>query len=169
MFRFSRHQIEWFDGPTRTRCFLGPGGSKFNPFFQDGNFTRGQLRLRRHLIQIAVFDGRNQQTLFEFARNHRGARVAPFQRGLACFQRQSPLRFILAIAVAFQTTVRKNRTHFFFEEFDRRIRKYWISTGCWFCCIVCCNSERCGTQYQANNDVMETGPLMTYPTHHPLP
>ena len=119
-----RGQIERLDLPHRSG-FLRPRRSQLDPLRQRGNLFCGELRLRRHLVDITVVDHRHQQTLGRFTGDDRRPRVAPLEQLGPRIHSQSPLRSLVATAVTFEAPGRQDRPHFLLEELDGCFVEGW--------------------------------------------
>ena len=114
----SHGQIERLDLANR-RDLLRPRCSHLDPLRQRRNLFRGELRLRRHLVHVAVVDRTDQQTFSRFARNNRRSRVPPLKQLGPRIHPQPSLRSLVTAAMTFETPRRQDRPDFLLKELDR--------------------------------------------------
>jgi hypothetical protein len=116
---FALGEVEGAGCRARSRgLFLGPGRAKLDPLCQNGDLFSRQLRLGRHLVQVAIIDRIDEEAVFGLARNDSRAGVATlFERGEA-IDPQPSFGLVGLAAMALVAAGHEDRSDRFFEEFE---------------------------------------------------
>ena len=142
-----------------------PNWPLLDPLGQGGDLFGRQLRLRRHLVEFAVIDGIDEQTLFGPARRDRRSGQTARQRALTRIEPQTPLLFCRPVTSL--APLDQNRPDTLLEELDGGGIDLGVPTfGSWLSGPA---RGGCAPGHEDNQDLQVGRTLRSLPVDQPHP